>query len=112
MQLKALLLTGPIFFSGITGNAANAAEKPVELVLQDHVYRPSELRLPAGEPVVILLKNLDSTSEEFESEVLRVAQEVAANGEALINLKPMAPGRYPFIGEDHEATAKGVLIVE
>jgi hypothetical protein len=29
-----------------------------------------------------------------------------------VRIGPLVPGRYPFIGEFHEATAKGVVIAE
>ena len=37
---------------------------------------------------------------------------VAGQGSAIIRLKPLAKGSYPFVGEYHEQTAKGVVVAE
>jgi heme/copper-type cytochrome/quinol oxidase subunit 2 len=84
----------------------------IELTLKDHKFEPAEIKAPAGKPIVIKLRNLDSAPEEFESAALHVEKIVAPMGQITIRLKPLKTGRYPFIGEYNDATAKGVLIVE
>jgi hypothetical protein len=85
---------------------------PLGLTLKDHVFYPSELKAPAGKDIVITLKNEDNSFEEFDSDSLHTEKIVTGNGKVTIKLKPLAAGRYPFRGENHEETAKGVLIVE
>lgn len=89
-----------------------AADAPLELVLKDHAFTPTELHVKAGEPVVLRIRNHDATSEEFESDALKVEKVIAANGEATVRLRALKPGRYPFKGEYHEATAQGVVVAE
>jgi hypothetical protein len=48
---------------------------------------------------------------EFESVSLRVEKVVAGNGEGVINLRPLTPGRYNFF-DDFHPDAKGVLVVQ
>ena len=57
------------------------------------------------------MKNLDATPMEFESVSLRVEKVVAPGGEGVINIRPLAPGRYEFIDDFHQE-ARGTLIVQ
>jgi hypothetical protein len=47
---------------------------------------------------------------EFESVSLRVEKVVTGNGEGIIRLRPLAPGRYNFFDDFHQETT-GVLVV-
>ena len=90
-----------------------AAEPPTfELTIKDHRYEPAELKVPAGKPFVIRIKNLDATVEEFESPALKIEKVIAGQAEGLVRSHGLDRGRYDFIGEFHSDTAKGVLIVE
>ncbi len=90
------------------------ADEPyrLDLTLKDHVFNHPELKAPAGRDIFITLKNEDASFEEFDSDSLHTEKIVTAKGTVTIKLKPLAPGRYPFRGEYHDATAKGVLIIE
>jgi plastocyanin len=92
---------------------ARAAE-PVAFTIEmkDHKFSPAEIRVPASTPITLTVKNLDATAEEFESHPLDVEKVVAGNASATIRLKPLEKGSYKFVGEYHEDTAKGTLIVE
>ena len=82
------------------------------LTIKDHKFTPEELKVPANKRVIITVVNDDATAEEFESSVLKVEKVIAGNSRGTVRIGPLAPGRYPFIGEFHEATAKGVVIAE
>jgi plastocyanin len=97
----------------IAGPAVPAvAQEAVRLTIKDHRFEPAEIRVPAGKPITLLVKNADPTPEEFESKALRVEKVIAGNGEAKIPLKPLKAGRYTFFGEYHERTAQGALLAE
>jgi heme/copper-type cytochrome/quinol oxidase subunit 2 len=74
-------------------------------------FQPSELRAPADKPVSIRVKNLDAKAMEFESKSLRVEKVVAANGEGVVNVRALKPGRYEFY-DDFNEKARGVLTVQ
>ncbi len=46
------------------------------------------------------------------SSALKVEKVIAGGGEGSVRLRPLDPGRYPFMGEYHADTAKGVVIAE
>ena len=90
--------------------AAQAAD--YTLTIKDHKFTPTELKVPANKRVVITIINDDITPEEFESKQLRVEKVIAGKSKATVRIGPLKPGSYPFVGEFHEATAKGVVIAE
>ena len=89
-----------------------AADADFTLTIKDHRFQPSELEVPAGKKVKILVVNQDATPEEFESHSLNREKVIAGNGSATIYVGPLAAGNYKFFGEFNEATAQGVIIVK
>jgi plastocyanin len=84
----------------------------VVVTLQNRMFDPAEIHVPAGKRTQLLVKNLDDTAEEFDSTALKVEKVIAAKSEGVVRLPALDPGRYPFIGEYHADTAKGVVIAE
>ena len=89
-----------------------AADPEMSLIIQDHRFTPTELRVPAGKKIRLVIENRDATSEEFESKSLGREKLIAGKSKATVTIGPLKPGSYSFIGEFHEATARGVVIVE
>ena len=89
-----------------------AADLEVALTIKNHQFTPAEIKVPAGKKIKLLVSNQDSTPEEFESHQLNREKMIAGNGRAVIYVGPLSPGKYPFYGEFHEDTARGVLVAE
>jgi plastocyanin len=106
------LVLGLAPLAGAQAAGAQAAE-PVKLsvTIRDHRFDPAELRAPAGVAIEITVTNADATPEEFESKALRIEKVVAGSHDTVFRLRPLAAGRYGFVGEYHEDTAKGVLVI-
>lgn len=100
--LAAMTVSLPLF----------AADAEVSVSIQNHVFEPAELRVPAGRRIKLVVNNRDSTAEEFESHELNREKLIPAGGTATIYVGPLTPGRYPFFGEFHEKTARGLLVAE
>lgn len=111
MKPSHILFVAAALAAGV-GSVAAADETSLEISIKNHRFSPAELHAPADKPITILVKNLDSTPEEFESKDLRVEKVVAGSAEITVRVRPLKPGRYRFAGEYHEATAKGELVVE
>ena len=92
--------------------AAAAASGPLTLTIQDHKFTPAELVVPANQALEIELINKDPVAEEFDSSALKVEKVVAGGQTGTIRIKPLDPGTYPYIGEFHSETAKGVVIAK
>jgi hypothetical protein len=99
--LAALVAAAPAF-----------ADDAIPVTLQNHKFTPSVIKVKANRPSLIRLTNKDAQPEEFDSSALKVEKVVAGNSAGNVRLRPLPPGKYPFMGEYHSATAQGVVIAE
>src|SRR6516162_4292897 len=99
------------FVVGGTCLCVNAQQSAsVTVSVKNHRFQPAEIHAPANVSIELRVKNLDSAPMEFESVSLRVEKVVTGNGEGIIRLRPLAPGRYEFFDDFHQET-RGALIV-
>lgn len=94
----------------VRGWAADPAT--IEVAIKVHRFAPVEIHVPSGTPVILRITNADDTVEEFDSVALQVEKLIPAGHVATVRLHPLAPGRFPFIGEYHAETAKGVVVAD
>ncbi|HEY4123427.1 MAG TPA: cupredoxin domain-containing protein [Rhizomicrobium sp.] len=92
--------------------AVPAAADEFPVTLKNHKFTPSEIHVKAGTSNVIILSNEDATADEFDSSSLKVEKVVAGHDKGKIRLRPLPPGKYPFMGEYNSKTAQGVVIAE
>jgi len=107
--MRALIAAALLAFAA---TAAAADEPSFELVIKDHKFTPSEITIPANTKVKLVVRNDDATPEEFESKKLNREKVIAGKSQATINVGPLKPGEYPFVGEYNEKTAKGKIVVK
>jgi len=86
--------------------------KTYEIRIQDHLFLPDELVIPAGTKVKLLIHNMDNTPEEFESYELNREKVIMGSSKVVIYIGPLLPGAYPFFGEFNPQTAQGKILVE
>ena len=97
----------------LSGAPAKAEDAQVfTITIKDHKFDPVEVRVPAGKPVILVVKNADATAEEFESSVLKIEKIIPGGQQGTVRLRPLAVGSYDFIGEFHSDTANGKVIAE
>jgi plastocyanin len=104
-----------LILTALLGSYASArAEEAyaVTITIRDHHFEPAELRVPAGKRISLTVINTDPLSEEFDSSALKVEKVIAGKSQGVVHISPLKPGRYNFIGEYHEQTAKGQVIAE
>jgi hypothetical protein len=89
-----------------------ASAQELNLTIRDHRFEPTEIRVPSGKRVSIVVSNEDATPEEFDSTALKVEKVIPGKSKGLVRIGPLDAGRYDFIGEFHADTAKGVVIAE
>jgi len=95
------------------GSAALAADpEPMTITLKADVFTPSEVKAPANQPFVLKFINQDAAAAEIEAKDLKIEKVVAGNGEIIVRVLPMPPGRYLFVNEYKEDTVKGYVTVE
>jgi hypothetical protein len=91
---------------------AFGADNTASLTLKNHVFTPSEIHVKAGVATTVTLTNEDEDTEEFDSSSLMIEKIVHGHSTGMMRWRPLAPGRYPFMGERHSETAQGVVIAE
>jgi heme/copper-type cytochrome/quinol oxidase subunit 2 len=107
----ALGLTGLLCVEPGVPAPARAEEPPtIEVTIKDHRFSPAEIHVPAGKPVILHITNADDTVEEFDSVALHVEKVIVGGHYATVRLHPLGPGRFPFMGEYHSATAQGAVV--
>ncbi|HEY4115140.1 MAG TPA: cupredoxin domain-containing protein [Rhizomicrobium sp.] len=84
----------------------------IPVTLKNHRFTPAVIHVKANQPSLITLTNDDDAAEEFDSSSLKVEKVVPSHDTGNVRLRPLAPGKYPFMGEYHAETAQGVVIAE
>src|SRR5215510_7756620 len=109
MLIKSMALAG-LAAGFVWAATASAAEFVISI--KDHRFEPTEVQVPAGEKATLVVTNSDPTPEEFESHALDIEKVIPGGKSANITIGPLTPGRYEFVGEFHEDTAKGAVVVK
>lgn len=100
-----------LFFIFVSHNS-QAKINEFYLTLENHVFAPSELKIPANTKVKLIILNKDSVAEEFDSFDLNREKVLFPKRKSTIFIGPLKPGRYEFFGEYHPNSARGVITVE
>jgi hypothetical protein len=103
-----------IFTLFMSGPLVNAEENVyvIEVKLENHFFIPQEVHVPKNTKIKLVINNLDPTIEEFDSPALKREKILRSKSKTNIVLAPLSVGRYDFVGEFNQETAKGVVIVE
>jgi plastocyanin len=96
----------------LSGSLPGHAQTAIDVTIKDHHFTPAEIHVPAGKPAVLNIKNEDATAEEFDSSALKIEKVIGGGQDGTVRLRPLDPGRYPFMGEYHSDTAQGVVVAE
>jgi plastocyanin domain-containing protein len=107
MRRSLALVSLFIFFVTV-----GAHGQELTITIKDHKFTPSEIKVPANKRIQVTVINDDPTPEEFESHPMKVEKVIPGKSKAVIRIGPLKPGKYPFVGEFHEATAKGTVTAE
>ena len=110
-NIKKIIAVAAIGVASLN-SPAMAADAELSLMIKDHRFVPSEIKVPAGQKIKLIVHNQDASAEEFESHELNREKVIAGGTKATIFIGPLKPGRYPFYGEFNVKTAQGVLIAE
>ena len=112
MRLLRSLLPLALTVVVVTVAGPAAADLEIPVTIEKNRFQPDEIKVKAGTPFVLVVTNKDATPEEFESKELRIEKVIPGGKTMKIWVRALKPGTYPFIGEYHEATAKGRIVAE
>lgn len=98
----------------LAGMPSLAAADNVQFVItvRNGRFSPTEVTVPAGREVVLIVDNVGDAIEEFESYDLDREKVVAPKSRATISVGPLKAGRYEFINEFNKKAPPGAVIAE
>lgn len=107
------LVAGLVVAMLIAAGAASAADAPPEIALNldNGQFQPSELKVKANTPFVLVVTNKGAKAAEFESKDLRVEKVVPAGKTVNVRIRALKPGTYAFF-DDFNKAATGRIVAE
>ena len=95
------------------GNAVAAEELPVfEIVVNDGVFKPARIEVPAGRRVKLVLINEGPGPLEFENDEMRIEKVLNAGARSFVVLPKLKPGEYDFVDEFNPITGELKVIAK
>jgi plastocyanin len=95
----------------VAATPAFADDPSFSIVLRNNQFVPSELQIPAGVKVKLIVHNENSTPSEFESTEFHREKVVPPGQEITVFVGPLDPGSYEFFDDFHPQT-RGHLVVK
>jgi plastocyanin len=108
MRASLLSLAGLLLAFSFTVKA-NAED--YVLTIKDKQFSPSELMVPVGQKIKLIVKNTDPTPAEFESSDLNREKLVTAGNKIIIYIGPLDAGRYNYFNDFNRDT-KGTIVAK
>ncbi|PYN38397.1 MAG: hypothetical protein DME01_02475 [Candidatus Rokuibacteriota bacterium] len=108
-----LLIAGLVAGVVVAAGAALAADAPPEIAvtIDKDQFQPSEIKVKANTPFVLVVTNKNAKAAEFESKDLRVEKVVPAGKTVNVRIRALKPGTYPFF-DDFNKAAAGRIVAE
>ena len=88
----------------------NAAIPEYRLVIENNLFYPSTMEVPANIKFRLVIENKDSEPEEFDSFDLNREKVIFPKRTATIYVGPLKPGEYHYFGEYNPNSARGKII--
>jgi high-affinity iron transporter len=107
----AAMPLGVIFLLGAVAAPALADDPSFPIVLKNNQFVPSEVQIPAGVKVKLVVRNDNPTASEFESTQFHREKLVTPGQEITVFIGPLDPGSYEFFDDLHPET-RGHLVVK
>ncbi len=80
---------------------ALAAGDDIVIAIKDGKFVPSEVAVPSGTKLKLIVRNQDSSMSEFESTEFHREKTVAPGQEISVFVGPLDPGSYEFFDDFH-----------
>jgi hypothetical protein len=112
MKHFSIVCLASIVCATVFAPVAHAEDNVFTLKIQDHRFTPEKIEIPADKKVKLVIINMDSTAEEFDSDDLHREKLIPPGKEGAVFIGPLKPGTYKFVGEYNQATAQGVVVVK
>jgi plastocyanin len=108
-SIAAALLLACVF--AVSQPARAASPQALHITINKNGFEPSQLRIPAGEKVKVMVHNKTALPAEFESYDMTVEKVVPGHTDIPVYIGPLKPGTYKFFN-DFAQNVTGKVIVE
>jgi plastocyanin len=88
-----------------------ADDPTFSILMKNNQFIPSEVQIPAGVKVKLIVRNENQTTSEFESNQFHREKVVTPGQEITVYVGPLDPGSYEFFDDFHPQT-RGHLVVK
>jgi len=88
-----------------------ASEGDITIAISGGKFMPSEVPVPAGQKVKLIIRNQDKSMSEFESTDFHREKVIAPGSEVTVFVGPLDAGSYEFFDDFHPDT-RGRLVVK
>ena len=103
----AVVLAAVLLIAG----AAAAADNEIPLTIEKGQFQPTEVKVKANTPFVLVVTNKGTKAAEFESKDLRVEKVVPAGKTVNVRIRALKPGTYAFF-DDFNKAVNGRIVAE
>jgi plastocyanin len=110
LPMRHLVLVAALLTLALTGPAL-ADDPTFPIVIKNNQFVPSEVQIPAGVKVKLVVRNENQTTSEFESNQFHREKVVGPGQEITVFVGPLASGTYEFFDDFHPST-RGHLVVK
>jgi hypothetical protein len=80
---------------------AHANDGDIVITIKDGKFVPTEVPVPAGKKLKVIVRNQDATTSEFESTDFHREKVVQGNDEITVFVGPLDAGSYEFFDDFH-----------
>lgn len=111
LRIRGMMLV--VAFAFLPGMACSLAadEEPVFTIeFKDGAVAPLRLEVPANKRFQLLLRNDGESPAEFESSELRKEKVLAPKSSAILVIRTLDPGEYPFFDDFHPGAPIAILV--
>ena len=91
---------------------SNSNSNEFLIQIKNHKFYPDIIKVKENVKFKLIIENLDSTVEEFESDDLKKEKLIQAGKSITIPIKGLSSGEYKFYGDFHQKTAQGKIVVK
>ena len=82
------------------------------LMIKDHKFQPTEIEIPAGQKIALIIKNNDSMRQKNSKAPNSGVRTVVGGDQSTVYIGPLKPGIYEFFGDFNPTTARGHIIAK
>lgn len=113
MQYLKTVIAAALLSSLSFASVAQAEDTPsFKMTLENDVFTPKELTVPANTPFILKVLNGETTAAEIESNELKIEKVLPSYVEGVIRVRPQKPGRYVIFNEYRQDVARAIIIVK